>query len=98
MLVEAESDEAINISVVILDLNARTMTTTLVTCTSPRCAHVRLFATWGLPQLTGLFCRLDEAWIRAIDPATHGVTFSRPTTIGWGGRRCEFLFERPRPK
>jgi hypothetical protein len=63
-----------------------------------RCAYARLFATWGLPELTGLFCRLDEAWIRAIAPATHGVTFSRPTTIGWGGKRCEFLFDRTRPK
>jgi hypothetical protein len=58
------------------------------------CAYARLFAAWGVPQLTGLFCRLDEAWMRALDPPTDGVSFSRPMTIGWGGSRCLFLFDR----
>ena len=58
------------------------------------CAYARVFAAWGIPQLTGLFCRLDEAWIRAIDHQRDGVVFSRPTTIGWGGTRCLFLFDR----
>jgi hypothetical protein len=58
------------------------------------CAYARIFASWGLPQLTGLFCRLDEAWIRAIDPKRHNVRFTRPETIGWGGSRCRFLFDR----
>jgi hypothetical protein len=58
------------------------------------CAYARIFSAWQLPHLTGLFCRLDEAWIRAIDPGRHGVRFTRPETIGWGGARCRFLFDR----
>ena len=58
------------------------------------CAYARIFAAWGLPKLTGLFCRLDEAWIRAIDSNRHNVRFTRPETIGWGGSRCRFLFDR----
>lgn len=59
-----------------------------------RCAYHRMFNHWAVPELTGLFCRLDEAWIRAIDPGAHRVAFSRPKTIGWGCERCEFLFDR----
>ncbi len=61
------------------------------------CAYVRIFNAWHLPQLTPLFCRLDEAWIRAIDPKRHRVRFTRPETIGWGGSRCRFLFDRLKP-
>jgi hypothetical protein len=60
------------------------------------CAYHRVFTAWGLPQLTGVFCRIDEAWIRGIDPPRHGLAFSRPTTIGWGHDRCRFIFERTR--
>jgi hypothetical protein len=58
------------------------------------CAYHRVFQAWRLPQLTGIFCRIDEAWIRGIDTTRHGFAFRRPTTIGWGYDRCRFIFER----
>lgn len=57
------------------------------------CAYHRLFILWKLPSLTRLFCRLDEAWIRAIDQ-DYGFRFERPATIGYGQQRCLFLFSR----
>jgi hypothetical protein len=59
------------------------------------CAYHRTFKAWELPQLTGLFCRIDEAWIKGI-AQRHGIVFARPTTIGWGHDRCRFHFERLR--
>jgi hypothetical protein len=59
------------------------------------CAYHRTFQAWGMPRLTGIFCRIDEAWIKGIEER-HGIVFARPTTIGWGHDRCRFHFERQR--
>jgi hypothetical protein len=58
------------------------------------CAFHRLFCLWDMPFLTALFCRLDEAWIRAIDKDRHGFEFERPATIGFGQDCCKFEFSR----
>jgi hypothetical protein len=59
-----------------------------------RCLWHRLFVAEGAPELTPLFCAFDANWIDAIDPARHGVRFSRPTTLGHGGPLCPFHFYR----
>lgn len=58
------------------------------------CAFHRLFCLWDMPFLTAMFCRLDEAWIRAIDKDRHGFEFERPATIGFGQDCCKFEFSR----
>jgi hypothetical protein len=59
-----------------------------------RCFYHRYFVAHDAPELTRIFCDWDSAWIGAIDPARHGVSFERPTTLGYGGDRCRFQFRR----
>ncbi len=62
-----------------------------------RCLWHSFFVAEGAPELTPLFCAFDANWIDAIDPDRHGVRFSRPTTLGHGGRLCPFHFYRVPP-
>jgi hypothetical protein len=59
-----------------------------------RCLWHSFFVAESTPELTSLFCAFDTNWIDAIDPDRHGVRFSRPTTLGHGGRMCPFHFYR----
>ncbi|MCC8247821.1 L-2-amino-thiazoline-4-carboxylic acid hydrolase [Saccharothrix luteola] len=59
-----------------------------------RCFYVRVLAVAGVPELGEVFCDFDAAWIDAIDPDRHRVTFRRPTTIARGGSTCPFHFDR----
>jgi len=64
------------------------------TMTSTRCFYHDFFTAAGAQQLTRVFCSWDENWIRPIDPTKHGVSFERPTTMGYGGKECPFIFKR----
>jgi hypothetical protein len=46
------------------------------------------------PQLTRVFCQWDKNWIEPIDLARHKISFNRPTTMGYGGKECPFIFTR----
>lgn len=59
-----------------------------------RCGFHDYFRRHGAPELTPVLCAFDANWITAIDPDRHGFTFSRDTTIGLGGDRCPFHFQR----
>lgn len=59
-----------------------------------RCGYHDFFVAHGAPELTPVLCAFDLSWIEAIDPARHGFTFTRSTTIGTGGRTCPFRFAR----
>jgi hypothetical protein len=62
--------------------------------TATKCFYHDFFKTAAAPQLTRVFCRWDENWIGPIDPAKHHVLFERPTTMGYGGNECPFIFKR----
>ena len=62
--------------------------------TTTKCFYHDFFASTGAEQLTRIFCSWDENWITQIDPARHGFHFERPTTLGYGGNECPFIFRR----
>lgn len=62
-----------------------------------RCYYHDVLAANDATHLTPLLCAWDANWIEAIDPARHGFTFDRATTIGTGGAHCPFRFRRTAP-
>jgi len=62
--------------------------------TATKCFYHDFFNAMGVPQLTPVFCRWDQNWIGSIDPAKHKMQFERPTTLGYGGDECPFVFKR----
>jgi hypothetical protein len=62
--------------------------------TATKCFYADFFRAVGVPQLTRVFCHWDQNWIEPIDPARHKIRFDRPTTMGYGGRECPFIFKR----
>jgi hypothetical protein len=59
-----------------------------------RCLYHDYLSDHGAPELTTIFCEFDASWIGAIDPARHGLSFERATTLGRGGALCPFHFRR----
>jgi hypothetical protein len=66
--------------------------------TATKCFYHDFFEATGAPQLTRVFCRWDQNWIAPIDPAKHNIQFERPTTMGYGGMECPFVFRRLAPR
>ncbi len=62
--------------------------------TATKCFYADFFRAVAMPQLTQVFCHWDQNWIKPIDPTKHKIRFMRPTTIGYGGKECPFIFER----
>ena len=68
-----------------------------ITMTSTKCFYHDFFTAAEAQHLTRIFCSWDENWIRQIDPVKYGIVFERPTTMGYGGKECPFIFKRARP-
>lgn len=64
--------------------------------TATKCFYHDFFKAADAPQLTRVFCHWDENWIGPIDPEKHHILFERPTTMGYGGHKCPFIFKRVR--
>ena len=64
------------------------------TMTSTKCFYHDFFMAADYKDLTRIFCSWDENWIKPIDPGKHGILFERPTTMGYGGKECPFIFKR----
>jgi len=64
------------------------------TMTSTKCFYHDFFTAADAQELTRVFCSWDQNWIKPIDPTKHGVSFERPTTMGYGGKECPFVFKR----
>lgn len=64
------------------------------TMISTKCFYHDFFTAAGAQELTRVFCSWDENWIKPIDPHKHGITFERPTTMGYGDKECPFIFKR----
>lgn len=62
--------------------------------TATKCFYNDFFNATGVPQLTAVFCHWDQNWIGPIDPGKHKMQFERPTTMGFGGSDCPFIFRR----
>jgi hypothetical protein len=69
-------------------------TDTIFTMTCTKCFYHNFFTAAKAQHLTRIFCSWDENWIKQIDPLKYGILFERPTTIGYGGKECPFIFKR----
>lgn len=69
-------------------------TDTSFTMTSTKCFYHDFFTVAEAQHLTRIFCSWDENWIKQIDPIKYGILFERPTTLGYGGKECPFIFKR----
>lgn|GEM_PF-1370553 len=59
-----------------------------------RCFFHNFFGANGAPELTPLFCALDDVWAEELNRPGYGVRFQRPETLAQGGRVCRFQFFR----
>ncbi len=59
--------------------------------TMTRCLYHNTLTAYGAPELTSVFCHLDDVWGAALIPK---VLFVRPNTIGRGGNQCDFCYKR----
>ncbi|AXB45251.1 L-2-amino-thiazoline-4-carboxylic acid hydrolase [Amycolatopsis albispora] len=59
-----------------------------------RCFYYQVLDAHSATDLAPLMCDFDTNWMGAIDPAQHGFRFERATTIGYGGARCPFYWDR----
>ena len=64
--------------------------------TVSKCFYHRFLIDHGAAELGPTFCEKDLDWAAAIDPVTHGFSFSRPTTLLTTGEPCRFEFRRTR--
>jgi len=64
--------------------------------TVSKCFYHRFLIDNGAAELGPMFCEKDLDWAAAIDPVTHGFSFSRPTTLLTTGEPCRFEFRRTR--
>jgi hypothetical protein len=64
--------------------------------TVSKCFYHRFLIDNGAAELGPTFCEKDLDWAAAIDPVTHGFSFSRPTTLLTTGEPCRFEFRRTR--
>ncbi|EQA36563.1 L-2-amino-thiazoline-4-carboxylic acid hydrolase domain protein [Leptospira inadai serovar Lyme str. 10] len=59
------------------------------------CFYNNYFRSHQVPELMKIACKWDLiSWSKGIVPEKHGITFSRPTTLGLDDSDCQFNFER----
>jgi len=59
-----------------------------------RCFYVDVFGKFGAPELTRLFCDMDDA----VFENTPGILWERKNTIGRGGEFCDFRYHSIAPR
>ena len=59
-----------------------------------RCFFNDFFRANGAPEVTPLFCALDNVWAAALQNGRYGVRFDRPTTLANGDDVCRFQFSK----
>jgi hypothetical protein len=59
-----------------------------------KCFFNDFFRANGGPEVTSLFCALDNVWADALRERRYGVRFDRPTTLAQGDDVCRFQFSR----
>jgi hypothetical protein len=60
-----------------------------------KCFYLDFFRKIGFPELMAVACEWDLiSWSKGIDPVRHGISFSRPLTLGLDDSDCQFDFEK----
>ncbi len=62
-----------------------------ITFTITRCLYVKTLTAYGAPELTPVYCKLDEVWGTVLAPK---VIFERPHMLSHGDNGCEFCYRR----
>jgi O-methyltransferase involved in polyketide biosynthesis len=58
------------------------------------CLHRDVLATYGIPELTPIFCRMDDLLFSQLAPE---IVYSRTKTLGRGDDCCDFRYCRGKP-
>ena len=59
-----------------------------------RCFFNDFFRANGAPEVTSIFCALDNVWAGALEAGPYRVRFDRPTTLAQGDDACRFQFSK----
>ena len=57
-----------------------------------QCFFNDFFRANGAPELTALFCRVDNLWMDELANPKYRVRAERPTALGFGDDVCRFQF------
>jgi len=58
------------------------------------CFFNDFFRANGIPELTLIFCALDNLWTEELEKPCYGVHFECPTTLAQGADMCRFHFTK----
>jgi hypothetical protein len=59
-----------------------------------KCFFNDFFRANGMPEVTSIFCAMDNLWAEELEKPCYGVRFERPTTLAQGGDMCRFQFSK----
>ena len=59
-----------------------------------RCFYLDVLTAYGAPELTAMFCQLDDLAYAALSPS---IRWERTKTLGRGDDRCDFRWSRAEP-
>ena len=59
-----------------------------------KCFFNDFFRANGKPELTLIFCSMDNLWAEELEKPCYGVRFERPTTLAQDGDMCRFQFSK----
>ncbi len=63
-----------------------------------KCFFDDFFRANGMPEVTPIFCAMDNLWAEELEKPQYGVRFERPTTLARGDDMCRFQFTKTAPK
>lgn len=59
-----------------------------------KCFFNDFFRANGMPEVTQIFCAMDNLWAKELEKPCYGVRFERPTTLAQGDDMCRFQFSK----
>jgi hypothetical protein len=59
-----------------------------------KCFFDDFFRANGVPEVTSIFCAMDNLWAEELEKPQYGVRFERPTTLARGDDMCRFQFTK----
>jgi len=63
-----------------------------------KCFFNDFFRSNGMPEVTVIFCAMNNQWAEELEKPQYGVRFARPTTLARGDDMCRFQFTRTTAK
>ena len=63
-----------------------------------KCFFNDFFRANGMPEVTPIFCTMDNLWVEELEKPQYGVRFEHPTTLAGGDDMCRFQFTKTKTK